>query len=151
MNVEQIRLVQSSFEQVRPIPDKVAEIFYVRLFEVASDTRNLFTGDMKILGAMLMGTLELAVRNLDRLETILPAMRTPGQVYMGYGVRVEHFAIVSDAFLGMLEQAFGSSFTPELKEAWAAAYMTLAGVMQEVALPVQSVNDQNQINISEGE
>ena len=131
MNNEQIKLVQASFEQVKPIADKAAEIFYARLFEVAPHTRHLFKGDIKKQGSMLMSTLGLAVGSLNDLEKIIPAVRSLGQRHAGYGVRFEHFAIVGEAFLWTLEQAFGSAFTPELKEAWTEAYMTLAGVMQE--------------------
>ena len=139
MNAEQIRAVQASFEQVKPIADQAAEIFYARLFEVAPHTRHMFRGDMKKQGAMLMSTLGLAVGSLNDLEKIIPAVRALGKRHAGYGVQFEDFAIVGEAFLWTLEQAFGAAFTPDLKTAWTEAYLLLAGVMQEamreVAVP----------------
>ena len=139
MNAEQIKLVQDSFEQVKPIADKAAEIFYTRLFQVAPHTRHMFKGDMRKQGAMLMSTLGLAVGSLNDLDKIIPAVRALGKRHAGYNVRFEHFAIVGDAFLWTLDQAFGPAFTPELKSAWTEAYLTLADVMQEamreVAIP----------------
>jgi hemoglobin-like flavoprotein len=139
MNVEQIKLVQDSFEQVRPIADQAAAIFYAQIFEVAPQTRRMFNGDMKKQGAMLMSTLGLAVGSLNDLDKIIPAVRALGKRHAGYGVQFEHFAVVGDAFLWTLEQAFGPAFTPELKSAWTEAYLLLAGVMQEamreVAVP----------------
>src|SRR5512147_2123841 len=105
MNAEQIRLVQDSFEQVKPIADQAAEIFYTRLFEVAPHTRHMFKGDMKNQGAMLMSTLGLAVGSLNDLDKIIPAVRALGRRHAGYGVQFEHFAIVGDTFLWTLEQA----------------------------------------------
>jgi hemoglobin-like flavoprotein len=131
MNAEQIKLVQESFEQVKPIADKAAEIFYTRLFQVAPHTRHMFKGDMKKQGAMLMSTLGLAVGSLNDLDKIIPAVRALGKRHAGYNVRPEHFALVGDSFLWTLEQAFGPAFTPELKSAWTEAYLLLAGVMQE--------------------
>lgn len=139
MNAEQIKLVQDSFEQVKPIADKAAEIFYNRLFQVAPHTRHMFKGDMNKQGAMLMSTLGLAVGSLNDLDKIIPAVRALGKRHVGYNVRTEHFTLVGGAFLWTLEQAFGPAFTPELKTAWTEAYLLLAGVMQEamseVAVP----------------
>jgi nitric oxide dioxygenase len=139
MNTEQIKLVQASFEQVKPIADQAAEIFYARLFEVAPETRHMFKNDMRKQGAMLMSTLGLAVGSLNDLEKIIPAVQALGKRHVGYGVQFEHFAIVGESFLWTLEQAFGAAFTPDLKAAWTEAYLLLAGVMQEamseVAVP----------------
>ena len=51
----------------------------------------------------------------------------------------EQYHPVADAFLRTLDFDLREDFTPELKEAWVAAYMTLAGAMiaaaEEEAIP----------------
>ena len=37
MNEQQIKLVQASFELVRPIADQASKTFYARLFEIAAE------------------------------------------------------------------------------------------------------------------
>jgi nitric oxide dioxygenase len=133
MNIQQIELVQASFEKVRPIADQAAETFYQRLFEIAPAYRAFFRHDMKKQGAMLMSTLGLAVGSLKNLDAILPAVRSLGQRHAGYGVTAEHYQPVAEAFLWTLEYYLGEAFTPELKEAWVEAYTTLAGVMIEAS------------------
>jgi len=133
MDTKQIELVQASFEKVRPIADQAAELFYNRLFEIAPHYRHMFKNNMQKQGAMLMSTLGLAVGSLNDLEKILPAVRALGQRHAGYGVTAEDYQPVAEAFLWTLEQAFGKDFTPELKEAWVAAYTILAGVMIEAS------------------
>jgi len=133
MDQSQIELVQSSFEQVRPIADQAAEMFYNRLFEIAPHYRHMFKNDMKKQGAMLMSTLGLAVGSLNDLEKILPAVHALGQRHAGYGVTAADYQPVAEAFLWTLEQAFGEDFTPELQAAWVAAYTILAGAMIEAA------------------
>ena len=133
MDTKQIELVQASFEQVRPIADQAAEIFYRRLFEIAPQYRSMFKHELKKQGAMLMSTLGLAVGSLKNLETILPAVRSLGQRHAGYGVTAEDYQPVAEAFLWTLESALGEAFTPELKEAWVVAYTTLATVMIEAS------------------
>ncbi|MBC8554695.1 MAG: hypothetical protein H8D23_34215, partial [Candidatus Brocadiales bacterium] len=54
MKVDQIMLVQKTFEKVRPISKVAAELFYNRLFELAPSLKSLFKGDMKTQGRMLM-------------------------------------------------------------------------------------------------
>lgn len=136
MNAEQIKLVQESFEKVRPIADQAAETFYARLFEIAPSYRSMFKNDMKKQGGMLMSTLGLAVGSLNNLETILPAVQSLGRRHAGYGVTAEHYMPVAEAFLWTLEHYLGEDFTPELKDAWVAAYMTLAGEMIRAGEPV---------------
>ena len=133
MDTKQIELVQASFEQVRPIADQAADLFYGRLFEIAPHYRMMFKHDMKKQGAMLMSTLGLAVGSLKNLETILPAVRSLGQRHAGYGVTAADYQPVAEALLWTLEYALGDAFTPELKEAWVEAYTTLAGVMIEAS------------------
>lgn len=133
MNTHQIELVQASFEKMRPIADQAAETFYKRLFEIAPHYRHMFKKDMSQQGAMLMSTLGLAVGSLKNLEAILPAVRSLGQRHAGYGVTAADYQPVAEAFLWTLEHYFGETFTPELQEAWVAAYTILAGVMIEAS------------------
>jgi hemoglobin-like flavoprotein len=56
-----------------------------------------------------------------------------GRRHKDYGVQPAHYGIVGTALLGTLEQGLGKTFTPEVKEAWAAAYDILAMTMQEAA------------------
>ena len=133
MNTHQIELVQASFEKMRPIADQAAETFYKRLFEIAPHYRHMFKKDMSQQGAMLMSTLGLAVGSLKNLEAILPAVRSLGQRHAGYGVTAADYQPVAEAFLWTLEHYFGEAFTPELQQAWVAAYTILAGVMIEAS------------------
>lgn len=133
MNAQQIQLVQESFEKVRPIADQAAETFYQRLFEIAPTYRSMFKHDMKKQGAMLMSTLGLAVGSLNKLEAILPAVQSLGRRHAGYGVTAQHYQPVAEAFLWTLEHYLGEGFTPDLKDAWVEAYMTLAGAMIEAS------------------
>src|SRR6478752_6574407 len=56
------RLVQDSWEQVAPIAETAAELFYSRLFELDPTLRQLFAAtDMKAQGKMLMQMLAVAV------------------------------------------------------------------------------------------
>jgi nitric oxide dioxygenase len=131
MTPQQIDLVQQSFDQVKPIAREAAELFYRRLFSMDPSLRPMFrTTDMAKQGQMLMGMIGAAVAGLRDLGKLAPVVRQLGARHVGYGVRDEHYATVGGALLWTLEQGLGESFTPEMRDAWAAAYGLLADVMQ---------------------
>jgi hemoglobin-like flavoprotein len=128
---EQKQLVRSSWALVRPIQDEAARLFYGRLFEADPSTRHLFAhSDMGRQGRMLMQTINIAVTSLDRLEKIQPAIEDLGRRHAGYGVTHEHYSSVGGALLWTLRQGLGEAFTPEVEEAWAETYWSLASIMK---------------------
>jgi len=56
-----------------------------------------------------------------------------GERHGRYGVRDEHYDTVAEALLWTLHKGLGAAFTPEVREAWVAAYGVLAGTMKEAA------------------
>jgi hemoglobin-like flavoprotein len=130
MNQNQIQLVQESFEQVKPIANVAADLFYGRLFEIDPSLRPLFKSDLSEQKHSLMTTLAFAVAGLKRPETILPAVRQLGARHAGYGVQEQHYQTVGAALLWTLGQGLGDQFTPEVEEAWTAVYTLLAQTMQ---------------------
>jgi hemoglobin-like flavoprotein len=131
MTPEQVSLVQNSFEKVRPIAETAAQLFYDRLFEIAPEVQPLFTGDIKEQGRKLMTMLATAVASLDKIDQILPAVQELGRRHGTYGVRDEHYGLVGEALLWTLERGLGNDFTPDVKDAWAVVYGTLAQTMQD--------------------
>lgn len=129
----QISLVQNSFEKVRPIAHAAADLFYGRLFELDPTLKNLFRGDMKEQGRMLMSVLGSAVRGLSNPAPLVPVLKDMGRRHVAYGVRDEHYPTVGNALLWTLEQGLGADFTPEVGIAWAEAYGLLSGLMLEGA------------------
>lgn len=133
MDSNQIKLVQESFRKVVPIADTAATIFYARLFELDPSLRKMFKGDMKKQGMMLMSMLASAVRGLSDPNALIPVLTALGRRHEGYGVVDAHYTIVAEALLWTLEQGLGDEFTPEVRQAWVAAYSMMATVMQQGA------------------
>ena len=129
MDAQTIALVQASFEKVVPIADVAADLFYTRLFELDPSLRPMFKADLSEQKKQLMQILTVAVRGLNRLDEIVPAVQALGRRHAGYHVRPEHYATVAAALLWTLEQGLGAAFTPELKAAWVEVYTVLADTM----------------------
>ncbi len=142
MNANQITLVQTSFEHVRPVAEVAAELFYGRLFETDPMLKPLFKGDMANQGRMLMSVLSAAVKGLSDLDALAPVLRNLGGRHYGYGVQEEHYVTVGTTLLWTLSLGLGDKFTPEVRNAWTDAYGLIADVMQFGALEAQRVQRQ---------
>ena len=117
MNGEQIKLVQESFKKVVPIADAAATLFYGRLFDLDPALESLFKGDMVEQGRKLMQMIGVAVKSLDRLEQVLPAVRALGARHACYGVREKDYDTVGRALIWTLKKGLGEGFTPEAEAA----------------------------------
>lgn len=131
ITMEQKKLVQETWEKVVPIADTAAELFYRRLFEIDPKLKALFKStDMKEQKLKLLQMLGMAVKGLDNLEQLIPAVENLGRRHVGYGVQDSHYDTVGDALLWTLEKGLGEDFTPEVLNAWTQTYITLATVMK---------------------
>lgn len=133
MSPNQIRLVQSTWQQVLPISDQAAELFYGRLFQLEPSYRRLFKTDQKAQGRKLMQMISTAVNGLPKLDTIVPAVEDLGRRHLEYNVTEEMYDTVGEALLWTLEQGLGDKFTPEVADAWSETYNTLADVMKSAS------------------
>ena len=134
MTPTEVGLIRASWAAVEPIADTAASLFYARLFELDPAIERLFRRtDMAAQRKILMQTLTVVVKSLDRLDQIVPAVQALGRRHAGYGVREAHYATVGAALLWTLEQGLGEAFTPAVRAAWAEAYGILASVMIQAA------------------
>jgi hemoglobin-like flavoprotein len=133
MTEEQKALVQSTWEKVVPIADTAAKLFYEKLFELDPNLRPLFKPDMTEQRKVLMNTITFAVRGLDKLDEVVPAVQALGRRHVDYGVKDRDYDTVGAALLWTLGQGLGDAFTPEVKEAWTTVYGLLATTMKEAA------------------
>ncbi|MEO1449244.1 MAG: globin family protein [Bacteroidota bacterium] len=133
MTSQQILLVRNSWPQIQLIRELAGKLFYERLFELNPSLRPMFSEDIEPQTRKLMTTLQHVVSHLNRLEELLPQVRAMGQRHEDYGVKPEHYAPVGEALLWTLERGLGSAWTPELAEAWTAAYTILAEAMTNPA------------------
>jgi hemoglobin-like flavoprotein len=129
MTPDQVKLVQESFAKVAPISETAAVLFYDRLFEIAPKVKAMFPTDMTEQRRKLMATLAVVVGGLGNLESVLPAASALARRHVSYGAKAEHYPVVGSALLWTLEKGLGDGWTPDVAEAWTAAYGTLSGFM----------------------
>ena len=135
MNSHQIALVQSTFKTIEPIAQVTGELMYQRLFELDPSIKPLFKGDIKQQALMLMTAIGLAVKGLDRPDSIEAAVKALGNRHRGYGVSPNDYPKFGAALLWALEQSMGDAFTPDVKDAWVEAFGMLAKQVRAATAP----------------
>ena len=133
MNPTEINLVQETWQKIKPIAPKAAEIFYQTLFELDPALKPLFKSDINEQGNKLMVMLDTAVKLLNSPEQLVPAVQKLGQRHIAYDVHPQHYDTVGAALLKTLEVGLADAFTSEVKQAWTEVYQLLAETMIEAA------------------
>jgi hemoglobin-like flavoprotein len=133
MTSEQVQLVQTSWEKVVPMADQAAALFYGRLFEIDPELKPLFQSDIREQGAKLMRMITIAVRGLNEVDKLIPALEDLGRRHVDYSVRMKDYDTVGAALLWTLERGLGEGWTRNVEEAWVAVYTLLADTMKKAA------------------
>ena len=133
MTVEQVKLVQITFEEIKPVSAAAAQLFYSRLFQLCPSLRQLFPVDIQPQRQKLIQALSMVVGSLETPEDIIPAIQAMAKRHSSYGVRDEDYAVFGAALLWTLEQALGPSWNAAVREAWTALYESVARVMKSAA------------------
>lgn len=129
MQAHHATLIRRSFEQMAPVADEAAALFYRRLFEQSPELRPLFIGDMGQQGRRLMEMIGAAVRLLDHPPALLPVLAQLGARHAGYGVEPDDYRKVGQALIATLAEALGEAFDDATREAWVAMYALVSTTM----------------------
>jgi len=127
----QVDLVCESAAAVDDILEPFAAAFYARLFQVRPDIQEMFTSDPSVQARKLATELRRIVSALRDPDRFQRQVRTLGGRHAQYGVEAEHYDITGQVLLQTFQHELGAAFTPELYDAWAAAWTTIAAIMLE--------------------
>lgn len=119
--------------------------FYNRMFTHNPELKNLFNmGNQK--NGRQQTALALAVlayaENIANPTVLLPVIDKIGHKHTSLEIRPEHYAIVGKHLLASIQEVLGDAATPEIIDAWAAAYNQLAQLMSghEAGIYAQQTN-----------
>jgi len=155
MTPEQVRILENSLEAIGPLLHEIGRSFYVKLFELAPDTRALFKTDMETQQRLFMSIfkqfsvlnersmLTLPVTASNSGEVSIPGVAGLGERHVAYGVSPEHFIAAQKAFFWSIDNHLGEVVDAKTKEAWVRAFeMIIQGMTsimsseaREAALP----------------
>jgi hemoglobin-like flavoprotein len=140
MTPDQKRLVRDTWDQVAPMAEAAADMFYRRLFEIDPATRKLFRAtEMVAQRKKLLQTLSFAINGLDNLDGLASKGKDLGRRHAGYGVTDAQYDSVGAPLLWTLEQGLGRAWTPAVASAWTEVYAMLSGIMRSAAARAEVV------------
>ena len=130
MNAEQVKLLRDTFKAIEPMAQETGDMLYNKLFEIDPSLQPLFKGDLKTQARMVITAIGLAVSGLGKPEDLQDQVKSLGTRHVNYGVQPRDINTFGAALIWALEQSLGPAFTPEVKEAWIAAYGVLSVAMR---------------------
>lgn len=127
LNVE---LLESSFALLAPHGEELVKRFYTKLFKSFPALKPMFAGTtQKAQQKKLLGALVLVVNNLRKPDVLEQALLDLGRRHQGYGVRPEHYEIVSDTLIDVMQELAGEAWTNEIEKAWRSALTVIGEIM----------------------
>lgn len=109
--------------------------FYNRMFTHNPELKNIFNMGNQQSGkqqvALAMAVLNYA-ENIDDPSPLVPAVTQIGHKHVSLDIRPEHYQIVGKHLLASIGEVLGDGATPDLLNAWEAAYGQLASLMSGI-------------------
>eukprot|EP00871_Galdieria_phlegrea_P004127 jgi/Galph1/4715/GphlegSOOS_G3392.1 len=129
-------VVQETWQKLDDIQDEIGEVFYDNLFANHPSLRDLFPSDMTKQKKLLVHMVDKGVKLLRDKEKLEPALQQLGKRHKRYSVQVEHFDVIKENLVYVLEYFLRDSFDEKTKKAWSVVYdywaeIMIAGMKQE--------------------
>lgn len=132
---QQKAIVQATFPVLQQYGEAITTVFYGTLFEENPSLFNIFNpanqqngGQARSLAASILAY----AAHIDRLDQLGGMVNRITHKHASLEVQPEHYPIVGDHLLRAIRTVLGDAATPEVIDAWAAAYGQLAEIMTGV-------------------
>ncbi|HEY9132619.1 MAG TPA: NO-inducible flavohemoprotein [Dyella sp.] len=110
----------------------LTKVFYARLFDAQPELKHVFNMRRQATGeqqqALANAVLGYA-KHIDNPEVLNPVLDIIVSKHVSMGIRAEQYPIVGKHLLAAIAEVLGDAATPEVIDAWAAAYGQLADLL----------------------
>jgi len=126
-----ITMIRHSFDQAKPLAERIADRFYENLWTDYPLSKVLFGGvDMEKQKKALMGAFIQIVEMLDQSPRLVEYLQAMGARHLYYGAEDLHFEWIGSTLLKTFGEFLGDSWTPPIVEQWTLAYQFIADHMK---------------------
>lgn len=129
---QQIELVKATVPVLREHGVALTSHFYKRMLSHNPELMQVFNMGHQRAGFQqqaLAGAVLAYAENIENLPALLGAVAHIANKHVSVGIRAEHYPIVGKHLIASIKEVLGDAATPELIDAWTAAYMQLADVL----------------------
>lgn len=133
MDPDAVALVHRSFEVVEANAPQATALFYRRLTNVAPDVRALLPNDREADAPDVIATVAPIVRHLGDPDAVTRLADDLARRVPAAALRPQHLEIVGDAIVWTVSTGLGHLFTAAHRDAWRAAYESVATALLHAA------------------
>jgi nitric oxide dioxygenase len=130
---DQVKAIKATVPVVQEYGNAVTTLFYQNLLADAPILNNVFNKTSQVSGHQakaLAGALYAYAANIDNLGVLSPTVERICQKHAALFVQPAQYDIVGKYLLASMKDVLGDAMTPEIHDAWFAAYFQLAHLMQ---------------------
>ena len=91
MTPDQVDLIRKSFDAMWSMRGDIADLCYIRFFELAPDAKDLVRSDMERQRVKLMDMVAALVGSLDKRALFQSIVTHSGRQHARFGVRPSHY------------------------------------------------------------
>lgn len=129
---KQIELVKATVPVVQEHGFAITTLFYGNVIGENPALNNIFNHTNQVnhhQPRALAGALFAYAANIDNLAVLGPAVERIAQKHASLFIQPEHYPIVGKYLLAAMGEVLGPALTPDILDAWTAAYTQLADVL----------------------
>ncbi|KAK8195164.1 globin-like protein [Phyllosticta capitalensis] len=135
----QVAIIKSTAPVLAEHGNAITTVFYKNMLDAHKELNHIFNTANQLNGHQpkaLATALYAYASYIDNLGVLSPAVELIVHKHASLYIRPEHYEIVGKYLLEALAQALGAALTPDIHDAWAAAYWQLADLLigKEAAL-----------------
>ncbi|MDN3568540.1 NO-inducible flavohemoprotein [Paeniroseomonas aquatica] len=129
----QRKIIKATVPALRAHGETITRTFYSAMLQAHPELLNYFNpanqrgegGQARSLAASVLAY----AANIDQLSNLDGMVERIATKHVSLEIRPEHYPIVGQYLLGAITEVLGDAATPEIIDAWAAAYGQLADIM----------------------
>ena len=131
LNPAQINVIKQTVPVLQAHGEALTRHFYERMFRENPEVLAFFNPAHQKAGTQqraLAGAICAYAQHIDNPQALAGAVELIAQKHASLGILPEHYPIVGENLLASIAEVLGDAATPEILEAWAAAYSQLADI-----------------------
>jgi nitric oxide dioxygenase len=127
-------LIKATVPVLRAHGETITRLFYSEMFKAHPELFDIFNPANQANGRQqrsLAGSILAYAAYIDRLDALGEMVERIANKHGSLEVQPEHYPIVGQFLMQAIRGTLGDAATPEILDAWGAAYEQLAAVMQQ--------------------
>lgn len=132
LTISQVKIIKATVPVLAEHGNTITTKMYADMLDANPDLKNVFNNVHQKSGHQpraLAGALYAYAANIDDLGVLSPALELICHKHASLYIRPEQYATVATNLLAAMKTVLGEVATPDIMDAWGAAYWQLANIM----------------------